>query len=196
MHAAAMLLCLTNAHHMQSCVAEPPITFDGLPSIAPVPAGYSGLQWQNIFTISASYIDANEAMYGMSGYAKARVSGDLAFSLSDAPASFYLASQTGGAFTLAQMTAASAWASPYLALTIEGYADSAGTVKTAAQQYNLTWDVANVLNVFQDNSGFKDLRCVKFTTAYPPDVTKPVNGGSGENMAFDNLVVAFSAPSV
>ena len=185
--------------------ASTTLTFGGLTNEwAAIPAGYSGLQWEYVEVVGPGFLAGSSQVYSRSGYARVDA-GDAAVAYTGGsdqvggpyiPAAFYIAGgdQAGGSFTLMQMTASPAWASPYLTLRLEGYADSDGsTAPTAVQEYNVTWHVANVLDVYRDNAAFTGLRRVKMTASAPSGVTYPTEY-QGYHVAFDNLVLAFRQP--
>ena len=155
---------------LPSIAAAQTITFEGLGDGALIPNGYSGLNWQNMYTL-------NGTTYGPSGYQNGRVSGDMvAYNGFGDPSAVLLGTSP---FTLNSGWFTAAW-QDQLTLDMTGYVGGVAT-----------YFASNIL----DTNGpsfltfdWMNLDQVTFTTSGGVP-SQYYNGTGAEHFAVDNLTI-------
>lgn len=155
-----LLLCITGMAHATL------LTFDELSSYSPIPNGYGGLNWANMYVLDKDY-------HPGSGYANGTVSGNnVAFN-----AYGEMASTSGSTFDFNSAYLTAAWNNG-LSITIAGYLD--GVEKY--QQTVVVDTTSPTLFVFNYYG-------VDQVTFYSFGGTNAGLGGEGEHFAMDNLTI-------
>ena len=156
---------------LPSIAAAQTITFEGLGDGAAIPSGYSGLNWQNMYTLNGTTYAG-----GNSGYYNGRVSGDMvAYNGFANPAAIL---EGTSPFTLNSGWFTAAW-NDGLTLDMTGYVGGVATyfasniLSTNGPAF-LTFDWMNLSSVSFVSSG---------------GVHNDNLSGAGEHFALDNLAV-------